>query len=86
MAIYYIEFPDAVSSPDDIRLAVRVAEQLENQLPNRGRRIVVEVQNRIVILRGEAPSAQFFHLASQIVWMTPGVADLSNQLIVQPPP
>ncbi|MFD1371037.1 BON domain-containing protein [Actinoplanes sichuanensis] len=43
------------------------------------------MQNRVVLLRGEIPSVQVIRPADKIVWKTPGVADLSNQLVVQPP-
>jgi hypothetical protein len=64
----------------DEDLAMLVAERLRRYLAGPAHRIVVEVQNRVVILEGVVATEAFRTRAHHLVWQTPGVADVCNQL------
>lgn len=64
----------------DENLALLVAERLRGHLVGPGYRIVVEVQNRVVILEGVVATDAFRTRAHHLVWQTAGVADVCNQL------
>lgn len=64
----------------DEELALLVADRLRETLAEPGHRIVVEVQNRVVVLEGIVATDAFRRQAHQIVWQTPGVFDVSNRL------
>jgi BON domain len=64
----------------DEELALLVAERLRESLMGTGHRIVVEVQNRVVVLEGNVATDAIRRQVHQIVWQTPGVVDVSNRL------
>lgn len=66
----------------DEELALLVADRLRDSLVEPGHRIVVEVQNRVVVLEGVVATDAFRRQAHHLVWQTPGVADVSNRLTV----
>jgi hypothetical protein len=66
----------------DARLALAVAERLRRRLVPGAYRIVVEVQNGVVIIDGTVDYADLRSLVTDEVWATPGVFDVSNRLRV----
>lgn len=77
----YYRVPRPPTEADE-DLAVRVAARLRADLSPVGHHIVVEVQNRVVILEGGVPDPAMRAQVHQIVWRIPGVADVSNRLSV----
>jgi hypothetical protein len=75
-------FPRPAASPlqADEDLAMLVAERLRRHLAGPAHRIVVEVQNRVVILEGVVATEAFRARAHHLVWRTAGVADVCNRL------
>jgi len=69
-------------SPDDVLLAVAVADRLAGDASLDGAEIVVDVHNRVVILDGTVRSAYMRLVASDLAWRTTGVFDVSNRLHV----
>lgn len=72
--------PPAPPMQADDDLAMLVAERLRGHLAGPGHRIVVEVQNRVVVLEGVVATAALRSRAHHLVWQTPGVADVCNLL------
>ena len=66
----------------DADLARRVARRLTAELPAPDKRIVVEAQNRVIILEGVVSTARSRATAHRLAWLTAGVADVSNRLTV----
>jgi osmotically-inducible protein OsmY len=66
----------------DEELALTVAHRLRTQLPGADHRIVVEVQNRVVILEGIVSTDEVRRHAHDIARSEPGVFDMCNQLAV----
>lgn len=66
----------------DEELALSVAARIRANLPGGGHRMVVEVQNRVVILEGVVATAGFRRQAHRVAAHTPGVFDVSNRLAV----
>ena len=73
--------PSAPPCEDDVDLAFRVADRLRAELPP-GCDIVVEVQNRVVMLEGTVPTRSVCVDAHRTTWQVPGVIDVSNRLAV----
>lgn len=66
----------------DAALVDRVAERLVAESEIRGFLVQVTVQNSVVILEGNAASADVKCAAGRLAWMTPGVLDVCNMLVV----
>ncbi|WP_212990872.1 BON domain-containing protein [Actinoplanes auranticolor] len=64
----------------DRDLALRVADRLRAGLPQPGQRIVIEVQNRVVVLEGLVTDVHLRRLAHDLTWRTPDVFDVCNRL------
>ncbi|MBO4207014.1 BON domain-containing protein [Micromonospora echinofusca] len=64
----------------DGRLAVLVAQRLAGDWSTRRRRIVVTVQNGVVILTGVVTDPQTRRAAAELAWDTHGVVDVCNAL------
>ncbi len=79
--LQYYRIPRPPTEADE-DLATRVAARLRADLSPVGHHIVVEVQNRVVMLEGGVPDPAMRTQAHQIVWRTPGVLDVSNRLEV----
>jgi len=73
------------SGTADEWLAGRAAEALSMDPLVRGPYLEIFVQNRVVILQGEAGSAEARHAAGRRAWSVPGVRDVCNRLIVAGP-
>jgi osmotically-inducible protein OsmY len=67
---------------DDILLDA-VAGRLLSESRVRGRRVLVSVQNRVVILEGEVDSEDAKEAAGTRAWSTPGVFDVCNLLVAR---
>ncbi|MFE0591381.1 BON domain-containing protein [Micromonospora echinospora] len=65
---------------DDTRLAAEVTQRLSGNRFTRRQRIVVEVQNRVVILGGTVESPDVRLTAGELAWGVRGVADVCNTL------
>jgi hypothetical protein len=63
-------------------LAQQVADALRRDPLVRGTYLEIIVQNRVVVLRGKMDSPEAREAAGRRIWTLPGVADVSNQLIV----
>lgn len=77
-------FPRSAAPPlqADEDLAMLVAERLRRRLAGPPHRIVVEVQNRVVVLEGVVATNAFRTRAHLLVWQTVGVADVCNRLTI----
>ena len=79
--LQYYRTPRPPTEADE-DLADRVAARLRADLSPVGHHIVVEVQNRVVMLEGGVPDRRMRAQAHAIVWRVPGVADVCNRLSV----
>jgi osmotically-inducible protein OsmY len=67
--------------PNDL-LALTVLNQLSEDDGLAGAEIIVEVQNRVVILDGVVSSPDMRRAAVAAAWRTPGVFDVSDRIRV----
>jgi osmotically-inducible protein OsmY len=74
--------PSDPPTDTDEDLALRVAARLRPELTTPGHHIVVEVQNRVVILEGIVPTLWVCARVHEATWQVSGVADVSNRLAV----
>jgi osmotically-inducible protein OsmY len=74
--------PSVPPTDADEDLALRVAARLRLELRTPGHHVVVEVQNRVVILEGIVPDTSACARAHEATWQVPGVEDVSNRLSV----
>jgi osmotically-inducible protein OsmY len=74
------EGPAATTDLLDEILARRVADQLLEDPQIRNGRVVVAVQNRVVILEGRMDSCEACEAAGRQAWATSGVHDVLNRL------
>ncbi|SNT65525.1 BON domain-containing protein [Asanoa hainanensis] len=72
------------SSHDDL-LALAVMDELSADPHLAGGEILVEVQNRVVILDGVVPSAHTRQVAGDAAWRVEGVFDVANRISVESP-
>jgi hypothetical protein len=77
--LQYYRVPQPPTEADE-DLADRVAARLRADLSPVGHAIVVEVQNRVVVLEGGVPDHAMRAQAHAIVWRVPGVHDVCNRL------
>ena len=61
----------------------RVVAELTRDRRIQGGRVVVTVQNTVVILEGEVLSAEAWTAAARSAWAVPGVTDVANRLTVR---
>jgi hypothetical protein len=66
--------------PADEDLSLHIADWLRGELEGPGNRVVVEVQNGVVILEGLVATRALRDLLHRLVWRVPGVADVCNRL------
>ncbi|MDG4824957.1 BON domain-containing protein [Asanoa sp. WMMD1127] len=71
-------------SQDDL-LAIAVLNELSADTRLAGGEILVEVQNRVVILDGVVPSTYTRHAAGDAAWRVDGVFDVANRIAVESP-
>ena len=71
---------DAV--PSDREMKSALVQRLHENLFTQDAQIRVEVDHRVIVLAGEVDSTDARHAASDDAWDTPGVIDVSNQLVV----
>jgi osmotically-inducible protein OsmY len=68
--------------PDDRELKSVLVDRLKENIFTQGARIRVEVDHRVVVLGGEVDSPIAKRVAGDDAWDTPGVLDVSNELVV----
>jgi osmotically-inducible protein OsmY len=73
---------DPPMGEDEILVDV-VAGRLMAESRISGRRVIVTVQNRVVILEGEVDSEDAKQAAGSRAWSTPGVFDVCNLLVAR---
>ncbi|GAA3939724.1 BON domain-containing protein [Actinoplanes auranticolor] len=66
--------------PADEELMLRIADCLRGDLEGPGNRVVLEVQNGVVVLEGVVVTRALNALMHRLVWRVPGVADVCNRL------
>jgi osmotically-inducible protein OsmY len=81
--IYY-RWPDLPRDelPSDRELKTVLVGRLRENILTQDARIRVEVDHRAVMLGGEVDSPIAKRVAGDDAWDTPGVVDVSNQLVV----
>jgi osmotically-inducible protein OsmY len=67
--------------PSDGDIKALVVDQLRANPHTKGSDIKVDVKQRVVILGGDVPSWVAKRSAGDDAWDTPGVVDVSNQLV-----
>ena len=68
--------------PGDRELRSVLVDRLKENIFTQDARIRVEVDHRVVVLGGEFDSPIARRVAGDDAWDTPGVLDVSNQLMV----
>jgi osmotically-inducible protein OsmY len=68
--------------PSDRELKTVLVGRLRENILTQDARIRVEVDDRVVVLGGEVDSPIAKRVAGDDAWDTPGVVDVSNQLVV----
>jgi osmotically-inducible protein OsmY len=68
--------------PSDRQLKTVLIGRLRENILTQDARIRVEVDHRTVVLDGEVDSPIAKRVAGDDAWDTPGVVDVSNQLVV----
>jgi osmotically-inducible protein OsmY len=71
--------------PSDRELKTVLARRLRENIFTQDSRIRVEVDHRAVVLGGEVDSPIAKRVAGDDAWDTPGIVDVSNQLVVSGP-
>jgi osmotically-inducible protein OsmY len=80
----YYGWQDVPSSklPSDREMKSVLVDRLNENIYTQDARIKVEVDHRVVVLGGEVDSPIVKRVAGDDAWDTPGVVDVSNQLVV----
>lgn len=68
--------------PSDREMKSVLVDRLHENIFTQDARIKVEVDHRVVVLGGEVDSPTAKRAAGDDAWDTPGVVDVSNQLVV----
>jgi osmotically-inducible protein OsmY len=68
--------------PNDREMKSALVHRLKENLFTTDASIKVEVDNRVIVLTGEVDSPMVRRAAGDDAWDTPGVMDVSNQLVV----
>jgi osmotically-inducible protein OsmY len=79
--IYWQDLPSD-ELPSDRELKAVLVGRLRENILTQDARIRVEVDHRAVMLGGEVDSPIAKRVAGDDAWDTPGVVDVSNQLVV----
>ncbi|SNY25572.1 BON domain-containing protein [Paractinoplanes atraurantiacus] len=87
---WYGDWVPAASSREAIETDVRIADQAALALLEdtrvHGRHLEILVQNRVLILIGEASSERARAAAGAVAWAVPEVFDVCNRLTLPPRP
>lgn len=80
---YYYDWWDAEPpiAPSDIEIKSMIVDRLRTNRHTKDAEIKVDVKQRVVILGGEVSSWVAKRSAGDDAWDTPGVVDVSNQLV-----
>lgn len=83
-ARYYYGWYDALTDPQptDGQIKSVVVDRLRENPHTRDDDIRVDVEHNVVVLTGEVSSTLAKRAAGDDAWDTPGVVDVSNQLVV----
>jgi osmotically-inducible protein OsmY len=68
--------------PSDREMKSVLVDRLHENIFTQDARIKVEIDDRVVVLGGEVDSPIAKRAAGDDAWDTPGVVDVSNQLVV----
>jgi osmotically-inducible protein OsmY len=68
--------------PSDREMKSALVHRLHENLYTQDARIKVDVDHRVIVLGGEVDSTTAKRVAGDDAWDTPGVVDVSNQLVV----
>jgi osmotically-inducible protein OsmY len=68
--------------PSDREMKSALVHRLNENLYTTDAQIKVDVDNRVIVLSGEVESPTARRAAGDDAWDTPGVVDVSNQLVV----
>jgi osmotically-inducible protein OsmY len=68
--------------PSDREMKSALVHRLHENLYTQDARIRVDVDRRVIVLDGEVDSRAAKRAAGDDAWDTPGVVDVSNQLVV----
>lgn len=68
--------------PSDREMKTALVQRLHENLYTQDAQIRVDVDRRVIVLAGEVESPDAKRAASDDAWDTPGVMDVSNQLVV----
>jgi osmotically-inducible protein OsmY len=79
---YYPWYDEAVPAPTDGQIKAAVVDQLRANPYTRDDDLRVDVKQRVVVLGGTVQSSLAKRAAGDDAWDTPGVVDVSNQLVV----
>ena len=80
---YYYDWRDVPPprEPSDGEIKAFVVERLRDNPHTKDADIKVDVKQRVVVLGGDVPSWVAKRSAGDDAWDTPGVVDVSNQLV-----
>lgn len=77
----WAEEPRPIPEPADLDIKSAVVSRLRDNPQTKGCDIKVDVKQKVVILGGEVPHWVAKRAAGDDAWDTPGVVDVSNQLV-----
>ena len=80
---YYGWYDDPVTERTDGDIKAEVVDRLDVNELTRDFRIKVDVKQHVVVLGGRVGSSLAKRAAGDYAWDTPGVVDVSNQLVVE---
>lgn len=66
--------------PADQDVAQHVSDRVRENFEGPGNRVMVEVQNGVVVLEGLVATRALRALMHRLVWQVPGVTDVCNRL------
>jgi osmotically-inducible protein OsmY len=77
----WLDEPWPMREPSDADIKKAVVDRLRENPQTKGCDIKVDVKQKVVVLGGEVPTWVAKRAAGDDAWDTPGVADVSNQLV-----
>lgn len=70
-------------TPTDGEIKAMVVDRLRENPHTKPYDLKVDVKQRVVVLGGHVESAMAKRVAGDDVWDTPGVVDVSNQIVIE---
>jgi osmotically-inducible protein OsmY len=77
----WLDEPWPIPEPNDAQIKSAVVDRLRENPQTKDSDIKVDVKQKVVILGGEVPTWVAKRAAGDDAWDTPGVVDVSNQLV-----